>query len=75
MLKEQFIDDGRRVRHWSDAGMVIRQVESGIEYEDAVDNVPCAYTYEETDEPIEAESSQELENESSGMRWFDCERG
>lgn len=52
MLKEQIIDSGHRIRHWSDAGMMIRQIETGIDYEDAVDNIPCLYTYEETDKPI-----------------------
>jgi hypothetical protein len=31
---------------------MIRQVETGIVYYDAVDVLPCKYTYEETDEPI-----------------------
>lgn len=44
---------GDRIRHYSDRGMKIRQVETGKLYEDAVDIVPCPYTYEETDEPIE----------------------
>lgn len=44
---------GDRIRHYSDRGMKIRQVETGIIYEDAVDIVPCPYSYEETDEPIE----------------------
>lgn len=42
----------KRVRHYSDANMMIRQVETGIIYQDAVDKIPCRYTYEETDEPI-----------------------
>lgn len=33
--------------------MKIRQVETETVYEDAVDVMPCRYTYEETDEPIE----------------------
>lgn len=41
------------VRHYSDAGMMIRQVETGILYSEAVDVIPCRYTYEETDIPIE----------------------
>lgn len=41
-----------RVRHYSDKGFMIRQVETDILYEDAVDNEPCKYSYEETDEPI-----------------------
>ena len=42
-----------RVRHYSDKNLKILQVETGIVYDDAVDNVPCKYTYEETDEPID----------------------
>jgi len=42
----------KRVRHYSDIDMMIRQVETGIIYQDAVDKIPCRYTYEETDEPI-----------------------
>lgn len=51
MLVEEMITP-TRVHHYSDAGMMIRQIETGILYEDAVDNAPCKYTYEETDEPI-----------------------
>ena len=40
------------VRHYSDQGLKIRQIETGILYEDAVDVIPCRYTYEESDEPI-----------------------
>lgn len=52
MLHYEYIENGARIRHWSDIGMMIRQIETGILYEDAVDVVPCSYTYEETDEPI-----------------------
>lgn len=51
MLIEEYLTP-TRVRHYSDIGMMIRQIETGILYEDAVDNVPCKYTYEETEEPI-----------------------
>ena len=44
-----------RIRHYSDRNMKIRQVETGKLYEDAVDVIPCNFTYEETDEPIEVE--------------------
>lgn len=46
---------GERIRHYSDQNMHILQVETGILYEDAVDVLPCRYTYEETDIPIESE--------------------
>lgn len=51
MLIEEIISP-KRVRHYSDAGMMIRQIETGRMYEDAVDRIPCRYTYEETDTPI-----------------------
>lgn len=45
----------RLERHYSDKGLVIRQEETGVEYSDAVDLIPCRYTYTETDKPIEKE--------------------
>lgn len=53
MLQSELIENGERIYHWSDAGLKIRQVETGIVYDDAVDVMPCRYSYEETDEPIE----------------------
>lgn len=53
MIVEQLIDDGKRVRHYSDSSVKIRQVETGAVYDDAVDVMPCRYTYTETDEPID----------------------
>lgn len=41
-----------RIRTYSDLGMMIRQVETGTLYEDAVD-VPGLHIYVETDIPIE----------------------
>jgi hypothetical protein len=31
----------------------IKQVETGVEYEEAIDVIPCEYTYEVTDKKIE----------------------
>ena len=42
------------IKHESDSGKYIRQVETGIEYESALDIVPCRYTYEETERDIES---------------------
>lgn len=52
MIIEERTDDGR-IRHYSDSGVKIRQVETGNVYEDAVDNVAGLYSYEETDMPID----------------------
>lgn len=43
---------GNRIHTYSDAGMKIKQVETGIVYDSAVD-VPGKYTYTETDIPIQ----------------------
>ena len=53
MIVEQILQEKNRVRHYSDLNVWIKQVETGKLYEDAVDVIPCQYTYEETDEPIE----------------------
>ena len=52
MIKEEILTP-QIVRHYSDTGMKIRQVETGNIYDDAADIIPCRYTYEEIDEPIE----------------------
>ena len=52
MIRKELVKNNECIKHCSDAGMMIRQVETGILYEDAVDTMPCKYTYEETDTPI-----------------------
>lgn len=51
MLRSETLIDGR-IRHYSDIDMMIRQIETGLLYEDAVDVLPLHYSYEETSEPI-----------------------
>ena len=51
MIIDEMVGD--RIRHYSDKNMKIRQIETGIVYDDAVDIYPCPYTYEETNEPID----------------------
>ena len=50
---------GRRERRYSDKNVMIRQIETGNLYIDAVDRKPCRYTYEETDIPIETPENPE----------------
>lgn len=57
MIKTEFLNDGTLIKHYSDAGFMLLQNETGIKYADPVDVVPCRYTYTETDEPVEAEDS------------------
>lgn len=51
MIIEELLENDR-IRHYSDRNMMIRQVETGKLYEDAVDIIPCRFTYEETDIPV-----------------------
>lgn len=41
------------VKHSSDKGVYIRQIETGVEYASAIDVIPCRYTYEETEKEVE----------------------
>ena len=53
IISKEFEVKGRAlIKHESDSGKIIRQVETGIEYSSAVDVIPCKYTYEETDKDI-----------------------
>lgn len=54
------------IKHYSDSGFKIKQIETGILYDEASDIIPCRYTYEETDVPIvepEPEEEEIIENE------------
>ena len=63
MIVKEVISD-RLIKHASDQGFYIRQVETGIEYAEAIDVIPCRYTYEETDKPIEViEETENIINE------------
>ena len=55
MIKTEFLNDGTLIKHYSDAGFMLLQVETGIKYSDPVDVYPCRYTYEETNEKIDSE--------------------
>ena len=63
MIKTEYLNDGTLIRHYSDAGFLLLQNETGVKYSDPIDVVPCAYTYTETDEPIETED----ENNEEGV--------
>jgi len=61
MLLTEYPHNGRidRIRHYSDSGLKIRQNETGVEYDEAVDIYPCKYTYEETNNPVVPEEETE----------------
>lgn len=47
-------------RTYSDNKLMIKQVETGNVYTEAIDVESAAYTYEETDIPIEEDESTEM---------------
>lgn len=53
MIKTEMMKYNTLIRHFSDEGKMIRQVETGTIYSEAVDVVPCEFTYEETDQVVE----------------------
>ena len=55
MIKTELLKDGTLIRRYSTEGMKLLQVETGMVYDEAIDIVPCRYTYTETDNPIEKE--------------------
>ena len=59
MIKTEFLHDGTLIQHYSDAGYMLLQVETGIKYADPIDVVPCRYTYVETEELIEEQSTED----------------
>lgn len=73
MIKTEFLNDGTLIKHYSDLGLMLLQVETGIKYADPVDVVPCRYTYEETDELIE--SGEEMSVIEEKARAYDILTG
>ena len=53
MIQTTYLKNNTLVQHYSDAGFLLLQNETGIKYADPIDLVPCRYTYTETNEPIE----------------------
>lgn len=61
MIIVELVDDDTRERRYSDRKMKLRQIETQVLYDDAVDVIPCKYTYEETDIPIDEEPEPPIE--------------
>ena len=47
------------LKTYSDSGHKIRQVETDIIYDEAIDTIPCRYSYEETDEFVQEEGEEQ----------------
>ena len=55
MIQIEYLNDGSLVKHYSDAGYLLLQNETGNKYSEPLDVVPCQYTYTETDELIDGD--------------------
>ena len=63
MILTELLNEGTLIRHFSDSGFYLLQNETGIQYSDPIDIVPCPYTYTETDELIEKPEEENVEIE------------
>lgn len=68
IIRETYIDENgvkheNLIRTYSNAKKVIKQLETGVEYNEAIDIVPVRYTYAETDKDIVVEVEEEIEEE------------
>ena len=75
MIVEEKLNNGTLVKHYSDKGYLIEQVETGARYAEAVDVVPCPYTYIETDEKEESEEESEMTETEEKAAAFDILMG
>ena len=57
MVQTELLKDGTLIRHYSNRERKLLQVETGLLYDEAIDIVPCRYTYAETDKTIEKEEA------------------
>ena len=63
MIKTEYLNDGTLIKHYSDAGYLLLQKETGAKYAEPVDLSPCIYTYIETDELAEEGNGTEISDE------------
>lgn len=50
MILTEYLNEGTLIKHYSDQGYLLLQVETGAKYSAPVDIIPCPFTYTETDE-------------------------
>lgn len=65
MLKKEIItiEGIEFTRHYSDSGVFIRKIGTEELYEEALDGVPCPYSYEETTTEIPIENQETCDAE------------
>lgn len=66
VVTENITINGRQfVKNYSDAGVYIRQEQTGAMYSEAIDVENAPFTYVETDIPIEGEELTETEQKAA----------
>lgn len=66
IITENVTIDGRQfVKTYSDAGVYIRQEQTGAMYSEAIDVENSAFTYSETNKPIETDDMTETEQKAA----------
>lgn len=63
MIKTEYLNNNTLIKHYSDSGMLLLQKETGSKYGEAIDIIPCAYTYIETNEPIDIDEDFEISDD------------
>ena len=64
MIKTEILENNL-IRHYSDENFKIRQIETNRIYDEAIDVIPCRYTYEETDilrDDYDNDSNEPIDN-------------
>ena len=59
MVIKQYIEDGKFIKYYSDAGLIIKKVGTEELYSDAVELSTIEVTYEETVIPIVEDATEE----------------
>lgn len=68
MIVVEKIEEMNLEKRYSDKRVLIRQMETGAEYGEAVDIIPCPYTYEETNTPIDPEEEATTEDYDNSLK-------
>ena len=61
MIKQEKVKIAEKefLHTYSDKKFYILQIETNYKYDEAYDVIPCRYTYEETEEPLEEPPSEQ----------------
>ena len=60
IITERYEDSEDLVRRYSDQGFLLRQIETGALYGEAIDIETAPWTYEETDIPVDQPDEEAL---------------